>query len=380
MARSAWVLLVTALVAAGALVWWRAASPPAAPGPVATAAIAPPKADDAPRQKPADAAPPKVADAPPAKPDDGVQPKATDVAPPAGGDAVLPKAGGHASPADAAALQPEGGTAGEAKPDAPSFDVVRVAPSGGAVIAGRAAPGVEVTIKDGASEVGRAVADQRGEWVVLPNDALAPGTHALVVEAPSGARSDDVAVLVPEKAGKDQPGTKTEQALAVLLPKDAPARPLQGSPAAPPGVLALDAVEYDSKGEVVVGGQAKPGAEIHIYLGGAPLGTATADETGRWTTKPARAIDPGLYTLRADEVAPGGRIVARVSVPFRRAVVTSGGPGDQIVVQPGDNLWNIARQTYGAGPRYAVIYAANQTDIRDPDLIYPGQVFRLPAN
>jgi hypothetical protein len=325
MIRSAWVLLVAACIAAGALVWWRLATPPAVSGPVATATIAPQAA--------------------------------TPAAPPAAARASAPDETKPPTPA------------------APSFDVVRVAPSGSAVIAGRAAPGVEVTIKDGAEEVGRAVADGHGEWVLVPDEALAPGTHALAVEAPGGTRSDDVAVLVPQPA----PG-KTEQSVAVLLPKDAPARPLQGSPAAPPGVLALDAVEYDAKGEVVVGGQAKPGARIRIYLGGALLGTATADETGRWTTKPTHAIDPGTYTLRADEVAPDGRVIARVSVPFRRAVVTAGGPGDLVTVQPGDNLWNIARQTYGSGPRYAVIYAANQTDIRDPDLIYPGQVFRLPAH
>jgi hypothetical protein len=335
MARSIWVLLLVAVGAAGALAWWRLA-PPDAPGPLATAVIPLPAAT------PATAAPP------------------------------APPAGAGSTAADAATASEPPAEADEPVP--PSFDVVRVAPSGSTVIAGRAMPGVEVTVKEGANEVGRATADSRGEWVVLPKEALTPGTHGLVVEAPSGARSDEVAVLVPE------PAKKAEQPLAVLLPKDAPARPLQGSPAAPPGVLALDAVEYDAKGEVIVGGQAKPGAEIRIYLGGAPLGTATADETGRWATKPTKAIEPGIYTLRADEVLPDGRVAARVTVPFRRAVVTAGGPGDQIVVQPGDNLWNIARHTYGSGPRYAIIYAANQSEIRDPDLIYPGQVFRLPAN
>jgi hypothetical protein len=339
MSRSAWVLLLAAFAAASALVWWQTMMPPTL-GPVATTTV------------PAPSSPP-----------DGEDASATaSTTPP---------------PSTAPAAEPE------KKSAAPSFDVVRVAPSGSAVIAGRAAPGVEVTIKDGEKEIGRAVADSRGEWVVLPDEELGPGAHALVVETPTGERSDDVAVLVPEKRskpGEAKPGEKAQEAIAVLLPKDAPARPLQGSPVAPPGTLALDAVEYDAKGEVVVGGQAKPGAEVHVFLGGARLGTATADENGRWQTKPAKTINPGLYTLRADEVAPDGRVVARVSVPFRRVVVAAGGPGDQIVVQPGDNLWNIARHTYGSGPRYTVIYAANAHEIRDPDLIYPGQVFKLPAN
>jgi nucleoid-associated protein YgaU len=50
-----------------------------------------------------------------------------------------------------------------------------------------------------------------------------------------------------------------------------------------------------------------------------------------------------------------------------------------VVIQPGDNLWRIARGTYGRGVQYVVIYRANQDRIRDPNLIYPGQIFTLPT-
>ncbi|WP_238179413.1 LysM peptidoglycan-binding domain-containing protein, partial [Methylobacterium oxalidis] len=46
----------------------------------------------------------------------------------------------------------------------------------------------------------------------------------------------------------------------------------------------------------------------------------------------------------------------------------------------GDSLWQISRRTYGKGDRYTVIYDANQQQIRDPDLIYPGQIFVLPTD
>jgi nucleoid-associated protein YgaU len=48
-------------------------------------------------------------------------------------------------------------------------------------------------------------------------------------------------------------------------------------------------------------------------------------------------------------------------------------------ISRGDNLWRISQRTYGRGERYTVIYDANQSQIRDPDLIYPGQIFVLPA-
>ncbi|WP_286964034.1 LysM peptidoglycan-binding domain-containing protein [Methylobacterium sp.] len=44
----------------------------------------------------------------------------------------------------------------------------------------------------------------------------------------------------------------------------------------------------------------------------------------------------------------------------------------------GDNLWTISRRTYGEGERYTLIFDANQDQVRDPDLIYPGQVLVLP--
>lgn len=54
--------------------------------------------------------------------------------------------------------------------------------------------------------------------------------------------------------------------------------------------------------------------------------------------------------------------------------------GRSIVVQPGNSLWRIAMKSYGDGFRYTTIYQANREQIRDPDLIYPGQIFALPAS
>ena len=53
--------------------------------------------------------------------------------------------------------------------------------------------------------------------------------------------------------------------------------------------------------------------------------------------------------------------------------------GGQVVVQPGQSLWRIARLNYGRGVRYTTIYEANRTQIRDAALIFPGQVFTVPA-
>lgn len=48
------------------------------------------------------------------------------------------------------------------------------------------------------------------------------------------------------------------------------------------------------------------------------------------------------------------------------------------IIRSGDNLWTIASRVYGSGDRFTTIYQANRQQIRDPNLIYPGQVFNLP--
>lgn len=49
-------------------------------------------------------------------------------------------------------------------------------------------------------------------------------------------------------------------------------------------------------------------------------------------------------------------------------------------VKKGDNLWKIAEKAYGKGkgPKYTVIFEANKPMLKDPDLIYPGQMLRIP--
>jgi nucleoid-associated protein YgaU len=50
-----------------------------------------------------------------------------------------------------------------------------------------------------------------------------------------------------------------------------------------------------------------------------------------------------------------------------------------VTVQPGFTLWGIAQQNLGDGVLYVQLFEANADQIKDPDLIYPGQVFAVPV-
>lgn len=65
----------------------------------------------------------------------------------------------------------------------PVIGVARVNQNGDVMISGKAMPGVEVTVFDGTQPLGQAKADDRGDWVFVPKDAVLPGTREITVEA-----------------------------------------------------------------------------------------------------------------------------------------------------------------------------------------------------
>ena len=278
---------------------------------------------------------------------------------------------GPAKPSPTVTVPPGGGpslTAPEitARGNQPSFDIVRVNPEGNAVIAGRAAPGAEVTVLDGDRVVGKVTADARGEWVLVPDKPLAPGSRRLGLSARlkdgttvnSGA---EVVLVVPER-GKNVAGGpggggvgRARSQGAVAGRQERQARAERG--AAVPGrcqerfdALAIEVIDYDGEGHVRLSGNAHPGAHLRIYVDNRPVGETTADSHGRWSFQPKETLAPGDYSLRVDQLTSGGRVARRIEVPFNRApAVGDLGERQIVVVQPGSSLWRIARRTYGTG-------------------------------
>jgi len=270
-------------------------------------------------------------------------------------------------------------------PIAPSFDVVKVGPTGTAVIAGRAEPGAKVIVRDGENAIGEVTADRRGEWVLVPEQPIGAGNRLLSAEASNqqGGTTKSEETVALSISPTSPAGHAGETALAVVLPRDGgrAARVLQlpeGASTTKPNSLSLDTAEYDKEGRVALSGHAAPGASVQIYLGNEPLATVTADAAGAWSATSSRAVPPGQLELRLDQLASGGRVAQRVALPFATGAATEPAPGQSYLVQRGNNLWRIARRAYGAGTRYLIIYSANPDQIRDPDRIYPGQIFKLP--
>ncbi len=272
----------------------------------------------------------------------------------------------------------------------PSFDVVRITPEGNAVIAGRARPGSQVVIIDNGEFVGQLDTDTNGEWVFVPDNPFPSGSRQLGLEMHVDGQqpvpSDDVVVIVIPEPQKDIVGRKSNLPavpLALKFPKKGGASTVFQKPPGDPGesLLSVDTVDYDDAGRLLISGRAEPSSSIFVYLNNVIAGKVDADNNGGWRMQPEERVEPGLYTLRADQITGAGKVKARVSMPFSRAQPMETMPSEPfIIVQPGNSLWRIARKTYGSGIGFTTIYQANRDQITDPDLIFPGQVFALPSD
>lgn len=151
--------------------------------------------------------------------------------------------------------------------------------------------------------------------------------------------------------------------------------------------LVVDTISYDAAGDVELAGRGQPSGIVRIYLDNMPVSTAAMDATGQWNTALSE-IDAGIYTLRVDEMDQSGKVSSRLETPFKREslielaaymkFVDDPARINIVTVQPGNTLWAIARKRYGRGILYVRVFEKNKDKIRDPNLIYPGQIFSLP--
>lgn len=269
----------------------------------------------------------------------------------------------------------------------PSFDVVRVTRGGTGVIAGRAAPNAEVEIQADGVTIGKVRADDRGEWVLIFEQPLKTGPSELSLIARGDGEepreSEQVVVVVVPERGDERFFDSGEGVMAVMTPRDGrgPSTILQrptGSVDFGGGLMA-ETLDYDAQGVATFTGRATPRSEVRLFLNDQLLGSTRADDRGRWTFSAAEAIPEGDHVLRLDQMMAEDRVQLRIEVPFTRGMPLDTARAEgSIIVQPGNNLWQIARRLYGVGYHYTLIFGLNKDQIRDPDLIYPEQRFTLP--
>ncbi|MBN9058494.1 MAG: LysM peptidoglycan-binding domain-containing protein, partial [Rhizobiales bacterium] len=274
-----------------------------------------------------------------------------------------------------------------------AFDALKEAEAAGTDAAKTESAGTETAKAeapkaDASAKAGDTLA--ASDKVAAPADAAAPVAGSTEQAAPAtGATKTDVAKAespasdAPKAAEAGSDATKTADA----------------APASTEPKVTVDAVEAED-GKTFVAGSAKTNAPVRVYVDDKPVGEAKPGEGGRWLLETPKSIEPGRRVVRVDQVDTStGKVVARAEVPFDRTAdvaalspVVAGGGGaggasadgsvpapQNVIIRRGDNLWSISRRLYGRGIRFSTIYEANNDQIRNPNLIYPGQTFVLPT-
>lgn len=239
----------------------------------------------------------------------------------------------------------------------PIFDIVRAEPDGSLVMAGRAEPGWTVSVESGGKEVGRATADENGEWIIDRAKRLDKGEHSLGLSArsPNGERT----VFSPQRLALSLSDPKAGQPLVALTEEGKATRVLQVPPAAEPSSntaglsspqtakfeaspakpaasgqkagapehqVGFASVDYEDAGEksmLHLNGHAQPGSRVMLYVDNQFAGAATVDATGSWNFTKNRQLGGGSHALRADLVGKDTQVLARAEVEFNRVPPTA---------------------------------------------------------
>lgn len=282
--------------------------------------------------------------------------------------------------------------------EAPSFDLVRVGADGRAVMVGRGPARATIDILLNGEVIAETRADGRGEWVALPDLVLPEGNATVGARAERDgdvAESQDVIALsisapAPIEPGAgDPPDDLAEgETVAVLMPRDGVGlgRLLQ-SPRGltSPSGLQFNRIAYDEQGALILSGRGLPDGRVRLLVDGERFGEQALDALGDWRFALGERISPGEHDIVIEHYDSDGQLLDELDTPISRAAPrdflaseSEAPAGDLIVVQPGNNLWQIARRLYGAGERYLYLYDANSTRIDNPNAIYPGQILTVP--
>lgn len=320
----------------------------------------------------------------------------------------------------------------------PQFDILRVEPDGSVVIAGRAAPDSNVDVIAGSRLLGSSKAGSNGDFAIVLDRALSGGDHQLVLRATVAdsnvatssqtaivsvpANSDGQVLALVEEPGqasrlitRPEPSSKPQEVQKApdettssaergsrLVTENKPAGSITTSVDVP---ISIEAVEIEGQKVFVAGsahGAKGPQNTVSVKANDIVLGVSPVTPEGRFLIQSQQPLAVGDYIIRADLLDSTGRVIGTARVPFRRVAgenlsavatasdqqgqdLTDGGTPEElqkvegsVIIRRGDNLWTISKRTYGHGLRYTTIYLANRDQIKNPDLIWPGQVFVMP--
>jgi nucleoid-associated protein YgaU len=234
------------------------------------------------------------------------------------------------------------------------IDAISYTPEGEVQVGGRGGADGTVRLYLDNAEVATVIVPKNGRWLVTLSDT-APGIYTLRADQVDGAGKVLSRFETPFKR-------ETLEALASAAADVA--EPLAS--AAEPGPATEGVAATEAEIETAKAEDTQP----PVTETTPPAETAGADASA---TAPSEEVEVAAAQpeVATPEVDPAPAKAAPAATDPPKPV--------SVTVQPGFTLWGIAQETYGDGVLYVQVFEANRDKIKDPNLIYPGQVFAVPA-
>ncbi|KPQ12711.1 MAG: putative protein containing LysM domain [Saliniramus fredricksonii] len=255
-----------------------------------------------------------------------------------------------------AAIDPDADNTAQPVAARPGVRIVAVEAEtgGGLFVSGEADAQAAIRLYLNDTLVARAEADDAGGVSFAIRRGVRAGRYQV--------RLDDVDPETGTVLSRAEVGFTFPEAVAAAQPEPQPAPAAEARAPTPPAVQAGEAEQAGSPST------APEATEAEI--------AEAQDSAAREPQRQAESADalPGTATEAESPPEAPATVAER---PEATVVVPELSTAS---VERGDSLWRISRQVYGRGIRYTEIFEANQDQIRNPDLIYPGQVFVLPPD
>ena len=257
-----------------------------------------------------------------------------------------------------------------------TFDIVRISKTGDIVIAGKSEPNETIELLDGEEVIAEVISDENGEWIWVSELTIKSGIKKFKLQYKNNLNkssiSDQTVIIlvdnesnsVPKVARVFRSDVENIDMLNLEKLNDA---------------ITLDFLSYSPPGLIIMSGRTISNTEIEILKSSEVLGKTKSNENGVWKfiiNKNDANEEISIKTPLSGETLILTYDEAEIKKRFKNTNFEF--YDDRIIVQKGNSLWRIARKTLGGGIFYTEIYKNNLAKIKNPNLIYPGQVFNIP--
>ena len=274
-----------------------------------------------------------------------------------------------------------------------NFGTIRVNPQGGVVIAGKVFPNTQVEIISNGNVIAKTISEKTGEFVAVSKKPLNAGDHILAFRITTPDKKIQIAneaIAIKISKGKDRipivaiidaeakMGAKVVQAPGLERKKNNRIIKKSKLPLnLEPKISILSLTNNINLKQIILTGYSLGGIQVDAMISGKEVFSGKIIDNEWSVTLPNQLIS-GKQTLVARLIGKNGKTLSKDKITLFGKIIKDSEGRTIAVVQKGDALWKIAYQRLGGGDKYFDILKLNKDAIKNPDLIFPKQLFVLP--